>query len=374
MLDIDVAPKTGPATETATDAQPELSLPSDPVTILLGGLFLLALLASLYVAKEIVLPILLAFILKLLLNPLVRAMERLRLPRLIGSILAIWLLCGGIAAFATIIAGPAAGWAAKLPAGLPRLEQRLNVLKDPLASLQKTLQRAEKVAETTGPKSEAVAVTVQPQSTLTQYLFSGTRALIGGVVMTVLMLFFLLMSGDTFLRRTVEILPRFRDKRQAVEISQAIEQDISMYLATITAMNALVGGATALIMLVCGIDDPILWGGIAFLLNFAPIVGPLMGAALFMLAGLLTFDSLPAAMLPAALYFAVHILEGQFVTPMLLARRFTLNPVLVILTLVFWYWMWGVAGAILAVPLLAIAKIICDRVQPLRAVGHFLGG
>jgi len=236
------------------------------------------------------------------------------------------------------------------------------------------LQRAEKVADTAAPKPEAVTVAVQAQSGLTQWLFSGTRALVTGLVLTVILLFFLLLAGDTFLRRMVEILPRFRDKRQAVEISQAIEHDIAIYLATITVMNAVVGGATALIMFASGIPDPILWGGVAFLLNFAPIVGPLIGAGTFVLAGLLTYDSLPAAMLPAALYFAVHILEGQFVTPMLLARRFTLNPVLVILTLVFWYWMWGVPGAILGVPMLAITKIVCDRVQPLRALGHFLGG
>jgi predicted PurR-regulated permease PerM len=373
MANIDLASKPA-ANAAATNGEPELELPSDPVVVLLGGLFLLALLAAVYVAKEIVLPILLAFVLKLLLNPAVRAMERLHVPRLIGSILAIWLLVGGVLAFGLMISGPAAGWAAKLPAGLPRLEYRLSALKDPIESLQKTLRRAEKVAETAAPKGETVTVAVQPQSGLSEWLFSGTRAMATGLLMTVILLFFLLVAGDTFLRRTVEVLPRFRDKRQAVEISQAIERDIAIYLATITAMNTLVGGATALIMFASGIGDPILWGGIAFLLNFAPIVGPVVGAAMFTLAGLLTFDSLTTALLPAGLYFAVHILEGQFITPMLLAKRFTLNPVLVILTLVFWYWMWGVPGAILAVPMLSITKIVCDRVQPLRALGHFLGG
>jgi len=162
--------------------------------------------------------------------------------------------------------------------------------------------------------------------------------------------------------------------RQAVDISQQVEEDISAYLVTITAMNAAVGVATALAMYFCGLGDPLLWGATAFLLNYIPILGPLFGTVIFLLAGMLSFDSLWWALLPPALYFGLHLLEGETLTPMLLARRFTLNPVLVILSLVFWFWMWGVPGAILAVPLLAILKIICDRLRPLKAFGHFLEG
>jgi predicted PurR-regulated permease PerM len=182
------------------------------------------------------------------------------------------------------------------------------------------------------------------------------------------------MSGDTFLRRLVEILPRFKDKRQAIEISQQIERDISAYLITITIMNAAVGVATAGVMWLCGVGDPVLWGAVAFLFNYIPILGPMFGLLTFTLAGLLSINTLWGALLPAGLYLVIHVVEGETITPMLLARRFTLNPVLVILALIFWYWMWGVSGAILAVPMLAIAKIICDRIQMLAALGHFLEG
>jgi predicted PurR-regulated permease PerM len=123
-----------------------------------------------------------------------------------------------------------------------------------------------------------------------------------------------------------------------------------------------------------GVGDPILWGTVAFLLNYTPILGPALGVVIFLLAGLLTSDTLWQALLPAVLYLAIHMVEGETVTPMLLARRFTLNPVLVILSLVFWFWMWGIPGAILSVPMLAIAKIVCDRVRPFAALGHFLEG
>jgi predicted PurR-regulated permease PerM len=195
-----------------------------------------------------------------------------------------------------------------------------------------------------------------------------------GFFTTILFLLFLLVSGDTFLRRLVEILPSFSNKRQAVDIFQQVESDISAYLVTITLMNAAVGVATAMVMWLTGIGDPILWGAVAFLLNFLPILGPIFGVVIFVLAGLLTIDTLWQAFLPAALYLGIHLIEGQMITPLLLARRFTLNPVLVIIALVFWFWMWGVPGAILSVPMLAITKIICDRIRPLAAFGHFLEG
>jgi len=210
--------------------------------------------------------------------------------------------------------------------------------------------------------------------TLLTKLFTGTRHFASGFFTTVLFLFFLLLTGDVFLHRLVEILPRFRSKRQVVEISQQIERDISAYLVTITIMNAAVGAAMALAMWLTGVGDPILWGTVAFLLNYVPILGTALGVLIFLLAGLLTNDALWQALLPAGLYIVLHLIEGETVTPILLARRFTLNPVLVIISLVFWFWMWGIAGAILSVPMLAITKIICDRIRPLAAFGHFLEG
>src|SRR4051795_3218062 len=139
-------------------------------------------------------------------------------------------------------------------------------------------------------------------------------------------------------------------------------------------MNAAVGVATGIAVAIAGLGDPLLWGTVAFLLNYVPILGPMIGGIMFLLAGLLTIDTLWLAFLPAALCLAIHLVEGKTITPMLLARRFTINPVLVIISLVFWYWMWGVPGAILATPMLAITKIVCDRIQSLTTFGHFIEG
>jgi predicted PurR-regulated permease PerM len=359
-----------PATAAAAE-EDDLPIPSDIKTVFLGGLFLLGMLAACYVAAEIVLPIVLAFVLSLVLQPAMRALERVYLPRGIAAMLVILLLFGTLGGLGTALSGPAASWAQKLPTGVPKLQERLSFLSRPIAAFQKFADQAQGLAQ--GDQPKAVPVAVQG-SALSDRLLTGTRSFASGLLEAVLVLFFLLVSGDTFLRRLVEILPRFKDKRQAVDISQQIESDVSAYLFTITIMNLAVGLATGTVVALCGVGDPVLWGTVAFLLNYIPILGPMIGVVVFLLAGLLSIDSLWAAFLPAGLYLLIHLVEGETVTPMLLARRFTINPVLVVLSLVFWYWMWGVPGAILSTPMLAITKIICDRIRPLMAFGHFIEG
>jgi predicted PurR-regulated permease PerM len=374
--DIDAVLNMAP-TDQETEVVPpaeepeEMPLPSDPKVIFLGGLFVLALLATAYVASEIVLPLVFAVVLNLLLQPALRMLERLRLPRILAALLLILALFGTIVGLGTAISGPAGTWAAKLPEGIPRLQERLSFMREPIDTLQRFLQQVEDFGET-GPSPNAAASA--RGATLLTTLFMGTRNFAIGFFTTVLFLFFLLVSGDIFLHRLVDIMPSFSSKPQEDEISQQIESDISAYLVTITIMNAAVGIAMALTMWLTGVGDPILWGTVAFLLNYVPILGTALGVLIFLLAGLLTIDTLWQALLPAGLYLGFHLIEGETVTPMLLARRFTLNPVLVIISLVFWFWMWGIPGAILSVPMLAITKIICDRVRPLTAFGHFLEG
>jgi len=354
-----------------SDEPEEMPLPSDPKIIFLGGLFGLALLTTAYVARDVVLPLIFAIVLNLLLQPALRVLRGVHIPRLFAAMLLILALFGTIVGLGAAISGPAGTWAAKLPEGIPRLQERLSFMRTPINTLQSFLQQVESFGGT-GPSQNAAAPTQGP--TLLATLFTGTRNFASAFFTTVLFLFFLLLTGDVFLHRLVEILPRFRNKRQVVEIAQQIERDISAYLVTITIMNAGVGIAMALAMWLTGVGDPILWGTVAFLLNYVPILGTALGVVVFLFAGLLTNDLLWQALLPSGLYIVLHLIEGETLTPMILAKRFTLNPVLVIISLVFWFWMWGIAGAILSVPMLAITKIICDRVRPLAAFGHFLEG
>lgn len=350
---------------------PDLVAPRDVRTIIQVCLLGLTLLAACYVAVEIILPIVLAFVLMLVLQPVMRLFEKLHLPRMIGALAIIIVLFGSFVGLGAALSGPAASWAEKLPAGIPRLQERLTFLSKPIQTVQKFLHRAEGLTQGGEP---AVATVAVQGSSLNDKVLSITRAVVTGLFTTVLVLFFLLVSGDLFLRRLVEVLPRFKDKRQAVNISQHIEADISAYLLTITIMNLAMGVATGIAARACGLADPLLWATVAFLLNFVPVLGPLIGVIIFVLVGLLSIDAFWFAFVPAGLYLLLHIIEGETITPMLLAKRFTINPVLVILALVFWYWMWGVPGAILATPMLAIVKIVCDRIEPFTPIGHFIEG
>lgn len=355
--------------QVAVDSN-DVPVPPDLKTVFLGGIFLLMLLGACYAAAEIVLPIVLAFVLMLVLQPAVRLLERWHMPRSLAALALILMLFSALIGLGTALSGPAANWAQRLPEGIPKLQERLSFLSEPVAAFQKFVTRAEGLAS-----GEANALAVKVEGTgVSGRLITGTRDVIAGLLETVLVLFFLLISGETFLRRLVEILPRFKNKRQAVDISNQIESDISAYLLTITIMNAAVGVLTGTAVALAGLGDPLLWGTVAFLLNFVPILGPMVGVVIFLLAGLLTIDTLWLAFLPAALYLAIHLIEGEAITPMLLAHRFTINPVLVIVSLVFWYWMWGVPGAILATPMLAVMKIVSDRIQSLTPFGHFIEG
>lgn len=348
------------------DDPDDMPLPSDLKTVYLGGLLFLACLAVLYVASEIILPLILAIVLKLLLQPLVRLLERVRIPRAAGAVLSVLLVLVVFGGTISVLAGPAAAWAGKLPEAIPKLRDSLSFLHQPIDAAQHMMQQL-------GGDGSPATPSVKP-STLVGAVLSGSAAATSGLLTTLLILFYLLVSGETFLRRAVEVLPRFKDKRGAVALAADIEKNVSLYLLTVSCINAAVGVATGGVMWLCGVENPVLWGAVALVVNFVPILGPMAGIVIFLMASVLSLGVTWWAVLPVALYLGIHILEGEILTPMLLAHRFTINPVAVILALIFWYWMWGVAGAILAVPLLAVTKIVCDDLRPLRALGHLLEG
>lgn len=345
-------------------------------TIFLGGLLALAVLAASYAAAAIVLPILLAFVLNLVFRPVLRVLLRARLPQPLAALIIVLSLVALFVVVAELLSGPISNWIGRLPETLPRIEQRLSFLSRPIKSVQGAIDHIENLAAggSAAPGQHAAAPQPPGQGTaLVQKVLTQVWIVADAAFTTVVALFFILISGETFLRRLVELAPRFQDKRQLVDISQEIESDLSVYLGTITMMNAAVGVATGAVAAFCGLGDPLLWGILAFLLNYVPIIGPTTGVITFFAAGIVTLDPLWLAFVPAGLYLLIHVVEGETITPMLLAHRFTVNPVLIMIGVFFWYWMWGAVGAILATPLLAITKIICDRIEPLQPVGHFIG-
>jgi predicted PurR-regulated permease PerM len=311
-----------------------------------------------------------AAVLSLLLRPVMRLLnEGARLPMQVAALLVIALAFVVIAGVPYVIAPPSNDWVAHAPESLAIVKQRLAFLAGPITYLQGALHNIEGF----GATADSSRVVVERGDALPSILFFGTASTLRWFFLTIIILYFMLASGDRMLRAVIEILPRFKDKRQAVEIASEIQASIGKYLATVLIMNALVGALVGIASALCGLSNPALWGALAFLLNFIPIIGPLMGVAVLFVAGVVALAWPFPALAPALLYVLIHAVEGEVVTPQLLARRFELNPVLVIVSLLFWDALWGLPGALLAVPLLAILKIFADRIEPLKNLGHLIG-
>ncbi len=350
------------------------------------GVLILSLLAvfyTLYFAADIVLPFVFAMVVNLLMIGPMRFLHgRLHIPKPISALLLIIAMFLLVVCIGTAISVPAAAWLTKVPQSLPALQQKLAFLQGPIDSLQRGYMRVVALMSN-GGHHHVSAATAAAQSasngaeTLRVWGSSfliGTRAFMGEFFTMLLMLFFLMTEGDSLLRRIVEIMPTYSDKRRLVQITTQIERNVSLYLATITIMNILVGLLNLLQCWLTGMPNPLLWGVLAFLLNYVPIIGPLTGVVVYFCVALISFPSFLMALLPPSIYLCIHILEGETITPMLLAKRFTLNPVLVMASLLFWDWMWGIGGAFLSVPMLAVFKIFCDHIEGLSPIGHVLGG
>src|SRR6202453_1633830 len=254
--------------EATEELLADMPLPSDAKTFFLGGIFVLSMLAAGYVASEIVLPLIFAVMLNLLMQPALRVLEGLRVPRTLTALLLILFVFATIVGLGAAVAGPAEAWMAKLPEGIPRILERLRFLDAPINTLRTFLAAANSFGAAGSQRSSPGPF---DGGAIISSVFSGTRSFASGLFTTAIFLYFLLVSGDSFLRRLVEVLPRFASKRQAVDISQQIGRDISAYLLTITLMNALlVGAATALVMWSTGVGDPVLWGTVAFILIYVP--------------------------------------------------------------------------------------------------------
>ncbi|MBA3967061.1 MAG: AI-2E family transporter [Nitrospirales bacterium] len=340
-------------------------------SIALTGLFLYASLLVMYVAKAIMLPVFVALFLNLLLGPLVRGFEKLSIPAPLsaGGILLILIsaLTFGIVQLST----PASLWLNRAPQALQQVELKLQSIKSSVLEMGKATQALEHMANLSESR-KAQKVEVKTDS-LGGLLIDWTTEFILGLVSTIILLYFFLASGDLFLEKIVKVLPRFSDKRRAVEIVRGIEGNISSYLVTVTSVNLGLALATSLAMYLLGMPNPFLWGAMAGILNFIPYVGSIIGLGAVTLAAAITFEQMNMVALVSATYLSLTAIEGNFITPYLLGRKLTLNPVVILVSVLFWGWLWGTIGALLAVPFVASLKIICDQIEPLNSIGEFLG-
>jgi predicted PurR-regulated permease PerM len=331
----------------------------------------LACLATVYFARDFLLPIAVALLLNFFLSPAIRALGRIHVPPPIGAALIVLSFVAVVGFSGYELAGPVQGWVTHAPETVRKAGTRLRTLTKPVGQVTKV---AEQVEKATAPDASPRTEVVVRGPTLAARMFGTTQAIVENAIEIVLLLYFLLASGDLFLEKLIKVLPRVRDQRKAVTIARAIESSISTYLVTIAAINVGEGAVVALAMWMLGMPTPVVWGVMVACLEFIPYVGMVVAVTVLTIAGLTTFPSLPHALAAPAVFVVINALQGNVVSPLIMSKRLTLNPVALFIGLAFWWWVWGILGALLAVPLLSAFKILCDRVESLSAVGEFLGG
>ena len=339
-------------------------------SIALTGLFILAVFYTIYFMRAILLPLVLAVMLSYLLRPFVRALVRLKIPPFVSSALALIGLLAIIGYGVSSLATPAADWLEKAPYSLQQLQHKLLPLRQPIEKVAQASGEIEKLA-TPGTPPAKVAVEVK-RHPITDTLVSRTPEFLTTVLLLFILLYFLLAYDGVFLGKVIKLLPTLADKKRAVSIATEIEGQVSRYLFTVTLINLglvlAVGTAVGLL----GLRNPIMWGVMVAILNFVPYLGALTGIVCLTLGAVLSFDSFSYALLFPAVYLFLATLEGNFITPWVMGRSLTLNPVMIILSLTFWGWLWGFAGIILAVPILAAFKIFCAHIEPMEPLAEFL--
>jgi predicted PurR-regulated permease PerM len=371
---LDPAERAAPADDVAP--VPDLGRTAEAINSARGRsveatiLTTLAVLYSLYFARVFLVPIAFALLLNFLLSPLIRRMVRWHVKPPISAALVVILLIGAVAEGAYQIGCHAQRWAVKAPQSFSRAEGRLRSIIRPMQQVTKNVERA---ADAVGAQSgKAPNVIVQGPS-VSSRLFGTTQRLVAGMLEIFILLYFLLAGGDLFLQKLIKVLPHFSDKVKAVEIARATEAAVSAYLSTAFLVNLVEGALVAAVLWLLGMPNVLLWGALVACFEFVPYLGAFAAVIVLAVAGLTTYDDVPRALLVPGSFLAINLLQANLVTPMLLGHRLTLNPVAIFVGLAFFFWIWGVPGAFLAVPLLASFKIFCDHIESLAAIGEFLG-
>ncbi|HVX03512.1 MAG TPA: AI-2E family transporter, partial [Rhodanobacteraceae bacterium] len=319
---------------------------------------LLAIAGALIFASPLLIPLLLAAFIALGLNPIVAGLARLHVPRMLGSILLMLVVGVGVGATVNALSTPATQWIRQAPMVMRDVGYRLHRMTRPLTEVSHAASRS---LAGMGVVGSAPTVQAAPAPTFSfgAVLQAAPRALADALTV-VLLVFFFLTYGDQMRARLVTASPRFRYRRIAARVVRGIQEELSRYLLTVTIINCCLGGLAGLILWAWKMPDPLLWGGVATLLNFMPYIGGITTTLLLIVVGLLTFHDPAHALLPAASFAVLAMLEGNVVTPMVMGSRMRLSPVAILIWLLIWAWMWGIPGALLAVPLLTCVKLVAE--------------
>lgn len=333
-------------------------------------LVLISLLASAYFARDLILPIVLGFLLALTLSPLSRTLFRIGIPHSVSAIGLIFVTGFVILGVIGGSAGTVAAWSDDIPKMGAEIRSKLSTMSEAVEEVRNATEEVEEIG-TGGTVAQEVIV---KQPGLLDSAFDTVTRVGATLAVTLILALFLLSSGQLFYRKLVQAFPTMTGKKRALSTVYNIEQRVSRYLLTISLINAGLGFALAIYLAALGMPNAYVWGIAAALLNFLPYLGGFIGAILVGAFAIVEFDSLGYALLAPLGYQILTGIEGQLITPWLVGRRLAMNTVAVFLTVVVWGWLWGIPGALVAVPFLVVFKVICENFEPLHTVGIFLSG
>lgn len=353
-------------------AQPPAGLVTRPVpSYALRGLFVIAVLVLLKVAAPLLMPIALGVFLSLMLAPVVNTLTSVfRLPRLLSI---TWVICAVLAAVAAAViwlSEPALKWSKDLPSLLPKMESKLSAVKEPMAEIEKMAEQVQELTDLadSAPVAEVVLSTPSTMETI----IAEVPYILTSAAITLFLTFFLLLCGGVLVRRIAALGTRFSHRRRIVSTVRHMQGDITRFLFTISVINFSLGAFSAAVFWLLEVPNPILWGVVVALCNFAPYVGPAIALALMTAVALLSMDTLADAALVPLAFLVITIIEGQILTPMIIGRRLNLSPLVVFLAVIVWGYIWGLVGALIAVPLVASLKLMLASLPTARPFARLL--
>ncbi|QPQ55488.1 AI-2E family transporter [Allosphingosinicella flava] len=329
------------------------------LTLIAGVGLIIAIPFALRAGAEFFLPVTAALVIAIALVPILEWLERRAMPSALAALLCVLLLIGIANIVVAAIVLPATEWVRLLPERIGRIQQTLAPLLDVYASLERFIDDiVQQFGRGSSGRMQTVAVET-PNSFLDLIATSAPFAIIQ-MFFALLVIFFFLAGWTRMRKRTITTRTSFGGAMTTARVIQQVVDSTSAYIGTITMVNIAMGLVVALVLWLLDMPTPLMWGGIIAVLNYIPYLGPIASAALLALGGLMTFADPFYAMLPALSFALIHLVEANLITPSVVGRRLTINPLLILIALSFWAWVWGTTGALLAVPLLIIMKTILD--------------
>lgn len=341
--------------------------------VCLSVIAILGVCVALWAGQAFFVPIAVALVFAVILAPLCSRIEWFWIPRPLAALMAL-IIAGGIAYLAfSLIAQPATRWFQDAPQNIQRVERQLRKLQEPLKPLTDISKEVQDLQIMPGPSTPASRTVVVQEPPLARSLLASIQTAVVQTGFVFILSFFLLITREEFRIKFIAFQPNLKARVRAARVFRDVGKRVSGYIMTFSAINIVVGVGTGLACWQLGLPEPLMWGGLATVFNFIPFLGPAIMMGLLGFAGLSTFDTLLEASFPVLAFMGISFLEANLITPTIVGRRMTLNPLAIILVVSFWIWMWGPVGGIIALPLLIMFKVICDHTPALRVVGALIG-